>query len=131
MTWVKREWVDAKAFAGWLDDRDVAATEIDPDGTLISKWRNGHYRFLSIWRADKILSNLGYHLSELPEEFIVKRPRDMLSRKGRVSFYPEHVKREALAARERGDSLAKISREYGPAADTILDWQRHERTKVS
>ena len=124
------DWLDGPKFVNWLERADDFSGE--PHGTAIKRrvteWRAGAP--VSIWSADHLLTRIGLHLSQVPDElWIAGRHRTPApARKVRPTYSKEL--REALVARvEAGDSLNELSIATGISERTIQRWTLKSKQK--
>jgi len=60
------QWLRGREFAAFLESKNVTDIELPNRQTdRISHWRKG--RAVSIWKADAVLTQLGYNFSMLPD----------------------------------------------------------------
>lgn len=65
--WAYCECLDGRALAAWIEDHvtDLGA-QLNGQTRTVQRWRNG--ASARIWTVDEVLTALGRHLSELPDE---------------------------------------------------------------
>jgi hypothetical protein len=60
-------WISGPKFAAWLRERKVENKELPVSrSSQLGQWERGEN--ISVWRADRVLTHLGYHLWQLPED---------------------------------------------------------------
>lgn len=108
-------WLDGPGFAAWLEEN----TDLVPErGSCLEKsiqlWRDGAKP--SVFTADDLLTPLGRHLSELPDELYVDPPPI-----GRAT--PPAVKEEALEALRGGERPASVASRLGVTKVSVYRWR--------
>lgn len=116
---MRAEWLDGAGLVAWLEARGHDNWSAHGEGTAraIGRWKN-EGSTASIWAADRVLTDLGHHLSELPDSLWV---RGRVGNRHGVSLTP-NVKAELLREYGEGVSAKELSARYGPAAETIRKW---------
>lgn len=108
------EWLNGPGFVRWLEEHcNVSQLEDNRQRTL------RHYRAgaqASLASADRILTALGRHLNELPDELWDSNRRN--ARK------PHAVKVSALRALADGTPVGQVAREAGVSTSTIRYWRK-------
>jgi len=81
----------------------------------INAWSNSVAA--SIWTADEIITRLGGHLSELPEDFTLppQEPQKPISAK---------KKAQVIERYRAGEAAAKLGREIDRSASAVVKWSR-------
>lgn len=114
------EWLDGPALAAWLRDNGLDHPTYQLGHTLeraVSRWRDGARAYVFV--VDAVLTKLGLHLSEIPDELWTDAPQGGASRL-------DSVKRAELLARlAEGEPVKAIARKVGCSSGTV----RHYRGK--
>lgn len=132
LDWTNGEWINGPKLAAWLKERDRLptpnggdcdkGTEIDWLRRRINYWASGEQASLAA--ADRWLTFLGCHISELPDHFWEP------NRKRGVSTTTRAQRHRVVAwMKEHGASRAATAQEFGLHPRTVLrweDWQREE-----
>ena len=112
------EWLDGPKFAAWLEDKGIAANDIDPGhGSAPGKWRRG--AGVSIYKADEILTRFGLHITDLPDDMYRESPKT-----GPHAKYTEEEKLAIIAELDTGISKEELARQHGCCPRSILNWSR-------
>jgi hypothetical protein len=87
---------------------------MDPgQGSTPAKWRAGQK--VSVFLADEILTRLGYHLSELPDEFWTSPPSNRL-------VQDKALVRRVRSQYKRNPNYAEVGRENNVSGNTVKRW---------
>ena len=63
--------VTAPRFAAWLERQELVGKLDERDKKKVNEWRRGDRPRITIATVDRILTRLGTHLTELPEEIFL------------------------------------------------------------
>jgi hypothetical protein len=111
-----RNWIDGSRLVDWLQERGAQLTRPALGGheRAIRHWREG--KACSVYQADRVLTRLGFHLHELPDDFWLDGPPHLES-------YSAQVKRQAVLRVTVGSEAVKqVARSLGCDPKTVRNW---------
>lgn len=112
-------WLHGDKFSAWLRDHGLTSPALQVDfnaARLICKWES-QGGLASVYTADRILTRLGFHLSELPDDIWADRsPTD--------SRVPAETREQAVARLAAGERAGAIAAELGVDRRTVSYWAR-------
>lgn len=113
-------WLSGRKVWEWLDQRvDMRDVQMYHPLAMdtIRKWRNGSTA--EIYTVDRVLTKLGLHISELPDDIGCDAPQARKSR-----YYSRELKREAVKRYAKGEMVTKIADDMNISASVIYSWRR-------
>lgn len=123
---VSQEWLDGPRFAQWLREHglEIAVNQLSPNNARYERsWRAG--AAVSVWVADRALTELGLSLGEIPDEFWVPNPRGGRGRRT-LRHSPAYYKaiRSGVVRRylRKERTVAQLAKEYRLAESTVRNW---------
>lgn len=125
------DWLDGPKFVAWLEGATGFTAE--PHGASVKRrvtdWKAGAP--VSIWKADDLLTHLGLHLSQVPDELWIdgRHRREAVAKKPRP-LYPTKLRTEVVKRRLSGVALKRLTLETGISEGTIKRWTRESRRKA-
>jgi hypothetical protein len=112
----ERNWLDGNRLVEWLEANGHSLTKpiVGPLECSIRRWRGGAK--CSVYQADRLLTKLGVHLHEVPDDLWV----DLAPTHER---YPRQVKQEAVRrVTVRDEPLKAVARSLGCDPKTVRNW---------
>jgi hypothetical protein len=122
------EWLDGPRFVTWLEGQEEHLENWRVGSTFgrrLTSWRSG--AAASVWAVDRILTQLGLHLSLIPEDLWLQESHLRNKEKGR---HPRVARELACRLRGEGLTIARISRTVGVSERTVQEWTRNSKPKA-
>lgn len=123
------EWLDGPGVVEWLEAkgmRPYVFWRSWADKRAWARWKQGG--LASVWVLDRILTQEGLELVDVPEHLWRDPPR----RGGRKLTYrhPAPLREAVLRRYSQGERICDLSRELGLSPKTIAFWTRKEKTRA-
>lgn len=118
------EWVDGRAFAGWLEGKraDYREALSEQQTRTLHRLRSGDGRG-SLDVVDRMCVRLSLHINEIPEWIWTDDPNCRPSNR----CYPPETKERALAMLRTRTPVREISEALNVPSSTVRVWKRRLR----
>lgn len=123
------DWLSGPKFLAWLEETDDFKGWVHGEGwkKRAQRWREGES--VSVWRADAVLTMIGFHLSMVPDEIWLDHSPNRKP-EGRPNFSPE-VREQVIHEREDGATVGALSAAHGVSERTIREWTRKSKQRAA
>ena len=118
-----REYLDGPGLYAWLNERgcDLSAKVLNFHSREVRRWRSG--TAATVWSADQVLTQLGLHLTEIPDDLW----RDSPYKNNGGKRIDPRIRRAALIGIRRGDTVHHVAQRFAIDGSTVRRWMKEER----
>lgn len=119
------DYLDGPKFLAWLEEADCFEPVVHDMKYRASKWRHG--AAVSVWKADELLTAIGLHISQIPDEIWRLEAPQGKQPKWRRDL--SSSKEQVVAEHAAGASTKALSRKTGIPERTIREWTLRSKAK--